>query len=140
MIERLRDAYGLKSDADLARKLGIKPATFTMQKSRGSLDLMRIITNCGDINFNYLFKGEGSAFTGSVPDTHHDLSNPIGRILQQFDVSSSTFNEVSSSGNGHTDYNTLLLTLLKTLSKAINTEISKLGRGSYNGRNGESHS
>lgn len=59
IINRIKEAYDLKTDADLARFLGINPSTLGMQKNRGSLDWQLILDRCSDLNKNWLINGTG---------------------------------------------------------------------------------
>jgi len=59
IINRIKKAYGFKSDAEVARFLDLKPNTLAMQKSRGTLDLERIIEKCPELNKNWLLHGIG---------------------------------------------------------------------------------
>lgn len=60
IFDKLKSAYSLKSDADLAYKLSINQSTLSMQKKRGSIDIQAIINHCSDLDFNWLFKAEMS--------------------------------------------------------------------------------
>ena len=59
LIQRIKQAYHLETDAEVADFLDIKPSTLSMQKNRGSLDLKRIISKCDDLNKNWLLEGKG---------------------------------------------------------------------------------
>lgn len=59
ILERIKEAYHLETDAEVADFLGIKPSTLSMQKNRGRLNLQRIIEKCSDLNKNWLLDGEG---------------------------------------------------------------------------------
>lgn len=59
ILERIKKAYHLKTDAEVADFLDMKPSTLSMQKNRESLNLQRIIRRCSDINKNWLLDGEG---------------------------------------------------------------------------------
>jgi hypothetical protein len=60
IFDKIKSAYNLKSDADLAYKLNINQSTLSMQKKRGSIDIQAIINNCSDLDFNWLFKPDQS--------------------------------------------------------------------------------
>lgn len=60
MIDRLKLAYGIRTDAALAAFLGIKPNTISMWKKRRVLDFNLIFTKCDDISASWLLTGEGS--------------------------------------------------------------------------------
>lgn len=59
ILERIKKAYQLETDAEVADFLGIKPSTLSMQKNRGKLNLELIIDKCREINQNWLLYGEG---------------------------------------------------------------------------------
>ena len=59
IIQRLKEAYHLETDAEVADFLGIKPSTLSMQKNRGRFNLERIIEKCSDLNKNWLLNGTG---------------------------------------------------------------------------------
>jgi hypothetical protein len=56
---RIKQMYGLRSDADLARHLGMNPSTVAMHRTRGKTDYERIIRYCGDADLNWIFRGAG---------------------------------------------------------------------------------
>lgn len=56
--DKLKSAYNLGSDNELAEKLKMKPSTLSMQKKRGTVDFNAILENCTDIDFNWLFKSD----------------------------------------------------------------------------------
>ncbi|MGD8426883.1 MAG: S24 family peptidase [Balneolaceae bacterium] len=59
LLERIKKAYSLQTDAEVATFLGMKPTTLSMQKNRGKLDLTRIVNKCNDLNLNWLLNGHG---------------------------------------------------------------------------------
>lgn len=59
ILERIKEAYHLKTDAEVAEFLDLKPSTLSMQKNRGRLNLQRIIRKCSDLNKNWLLDGHG---------------------------------------------------------------------------------
>jgi len=59
ILQRIKKAYNIKTDADLARFLGLKPNTLAMQKKRNAVDLDRIFKKCEDLNKNWLVDGIG---------------------------------------------------------------------------------
>lgn len=59
ILERIKKAYHLKTDAEVADFLDMKPSTLSMQKNRESLNLKRVIKRCSDVNKNWLLDGEG---------------------------------------------------------------------------------
>lgn len=66
ILTRIKKAYHLETDAEVAKLLDIKPSTLSMQKNRGKLDLVRIINKCSDLNKNWLLDGEGPTWRDHV--------------------------------------------------------------------------
>ena len=60
ILERIKQAYHLETDAQLADFLGINASTLSMQKNRGRLNLQLIIEKCQDLNKNWLLHGKGA--------------------------------------------------------------------------------
>lgn len=79
IIERLKNAYNLKTDAKLAEFLGIKSNNVAMWKTRNTLDYQLIITKCNDIDLNWLFTGKEAPKSEST-----DIEDP--RIQQSLNV------------------------------------------------------
>lgn len=59
IIERIKEAYILETDAEVAEFLDLNPSTLSMQKNRGRLNLKLIIEKCSELNKNWLLEGEG---------------------------------------------------------------------------------
>lgn len=59
ILERIKEAYHLKTDAEVAEFLDLKPSTLSMQKNRGRFNLQLIIRKCNDLNKNWLLDGHG---------------------------------------------------------------------------------
>lgn len=59
ILQRIKKAYHLETDAEVANFLDIKPSTLSMQKNRGRLNLKRIIEKCSELNKNWLLDGVG---------------------------------------------------------------------------------
>ncbi|MEL7833307.1 helix-turn-helix domain-containing protein [Fodinibius sp. Rm-B-1B1-1] len=78
ILERIKKAYHLETDAEVADFLDIKPSTLSMQKNRGRLDLKRIIEKCSDLNKNWLLDGIGAM----RPVNHNSKTIPIFKRLE----------------------------------------------------------
>lgn len=84
IFDKLKYAYSLKSDADLAYKLNINQSTLSMQKKRGSIDIQAIINNCSDIDFNWLFKPDHSL---SEPLTSNEIyTTNADKVLEELSI------------------------------------------------------
>jgi len=59
VIERIKEANNIKSDAKLASYLGIAPTTLSSWRSRGTLDMDVIYAKCEHINLDWLLTGKG---------------------------------------------------------------------------------
>lgn len=57
VLDRIKQFYSLKGNAELARLLGVAPNTITNWYARGTFDIDVVYTNCVDIDFNWLFSG-----------------------------------------------------------------------------------
>lgn len=66
LIERIKEAYILETDAEVAEFLDLKPSTLSMQKNRESLNLKRIIEKCSDLNKNWLLEGKGTVWRKEI--------------------------------------------------------------------------
>lgn len=60
ILKKIREYYKFESDAEFAKHLGIKPNTLSNWYNRNSIDYLKIITNCEDIDANWLLTGEGN--------------------------------------------------------------------------------
>lgn len=58
IFSRIKQRYGLKHDAELAKLLGMNPNTLSMHRRRGKPDYERIISACSDSDLNWIFRGE----------------------------------------------------------------------------------
>lgn len=78
IFDKIKYAYGIKSDAELAYKLKINQSTLSMQKKRGSIDIHTIIDNCSDIDFNWLLKVD---YKLTEPDSERESYKPDEKYL-----------------------------------------------------------
>lgn len=65
VLDRIKEHYQLKGNADLARFLGVAPNTITNWYSRKTFDLDSIYTKCVGMDFNWLFTGESNILSSS---------------------------------------------------------------------------
>ena len=56
LIHKLKNFYKFSDDKDIAKKLGISPATLSNWKRRNTYDMALIIDRCKDIDLNWLFQ------------------------------------------------------------------------------------
>jgi len=59
VIERLKKYLNVTTDAQLARLLGISAVTLSAWRYRNVFDIMKVYPLCPDVNWNWLFNGEG---------------------------------------------------------------------------------
>lgn len=62
LINRIKEAYKLKTDTELARFLGVATTTLSSWKTRNNIDFERIFARCANINWNFLIYGIGPYF------------------------------------------------------------------------------
>ena len=94
ILERIKKAYHLETDAEVADFLDINPSTLSMQKNRGRLDLKRIIEKCSDLNKNWLLDGDGEM----RPISSKSKSIPVYKTL---DVNETEINFKNSTQVGN---------------------------------------
>lgn len=90
LFARIKQVYGLKSDADLARHLGLNPSTIAMHKNRGKTDYERIIRRCADADLNWIFRGMGvgeatDVAYGADPDLKRSISESVDHLRRLVD-------------------------------------------------------
>ncbi|PAU95298.1 hypothetical protein CK503_03640 [Aliifodinibius salipaludis] len=100
ILERIKEAYHLETDAEVADFLDIKPSTLSMQKNRGRLDLKRVIERCSDLNKNWLLEGKGDKRT--VDGANIQKAIPVYTSLDIKDMRPD-FNNSPKAGNIYTD-------------------------------------
>jgi phage repressor protein C with HTH and peptisase S24 domain len=61
VLDRLKDAYELESDADLARMLEVAPNTVATWRNRGSVPFKRIVAQCDEVDLNWILRGSRTA-------------------------------------------------------------------------------
>lgn len=84
ILDRIKEAYSLKSNAKLAAFLGIPPTTLSSWYSRNSFDLDLIYEKCVDIDLNWLLTGEGTMFRSKEPVP--SVSEKKRHLIPLFDV------------------------------------------------------
>ena len=60
IINRLKEAYNIQKDVDLATLLGVSKSTLSNWISRDSIDYDKVFSLCGQINIDWLLTGNGS--------------------------------------------------------------------------------
>jgi hypothetical protein len=67
VLQKIKNAYNIKTDASLARFLNMRPNTLAMQKKRGSLNWLRIFKKCSDLDKNWLFHDNNPGASNGSP-------------------------------------------------------------------------
>lgn len=78
---KIKKAYNLSTDLDLANHLSVKPSTLSMQRIRGSIDYDNIIEKCSDIDFNWLFKSNEYEITSEEMYDYSSKSQELKGLL-----------------------------------------------------------
>lgn len=79
VLDRLKSAYNLKSDADLADRLGVAPNTVATWRRRDSIPFERILSHCDDLDLNWILKGRNGSQSAiiSSPTQDYQLQKKI---------------------------------------------------------------
>jgi len=80
VLDRLKDAYDLDSDAALARKVDVASNTVASWRHRGTIPFDKILSKCNELDLNWVLKGEKSSQNEMVKDPSRDLSGDAIRI------------------------------------------------------------
>lgn len=62
ILERIKEAYNIRKDADLAIFLGISRSTLSNWGTRNSIDYDLVFSKCESLNFDWLLTGQGTMF------------------------------------------------------------------------------
>lgn len=77
VLDRIKEYYKLKGNAELARFLGVAPNTITNWYGRKTFDIDVIYTKCVDIDMNWLLTGEGNMLrTESEKEENISVAHP----------------------------------------------------------------
>jgi phage repressor protein C with HTH and peptisase S24 domain len=95
IISRIKLAYNLKTDTELARFLGVSPNTITNWKDRNSINYDLIFTNCVKLNYDWLLTGRGEMLRNTNQNVQNSAHAHIGdnsqaRINQRKDTENGT--------------------------------------------------
>lgn len=96
ILDRIKEAYAIKSNAKLASFLGVPPTTLSSWYSRNSFDIDLVYEKCVDINFAWLLTGEGSMLRAdekidNTPVAHHTEDPHEGIPLLPVDAMAGAF-------------------------------------------------
>lgn len=80
VLNRIKEAYELSTDASLANRLDVDPSTVASWKKRDSVPYERIIAKCKDIDLNWMFGSPGSSRKANrqpLPEKQAEVDVPI---------------------------------------------------------------
>lgn len=90
VIDRIKNAYNMTSDTELADHLGIAPSTLSTWKKRNSLDYELIFSKCEDLRADYIIYGELRMFR----DEHdpRNIKKPESKTTPQANEERANYN------------------------------------------------
>jgi phage repressor protein C with HTH and peptisase S24 domain len=80
VLDRIKDAYDLDTDASLAEKLDVATSTVATWRKRDSIPYQRIISKCEDVDLNWTFGTPASsrkATSESLPEDRTEVNVPV---------------------------------------------------------------
>lgn len=95
ILDRIKDHYSLKGNADLARFLEVSPNTITNWYNRQTFDIDAILSKCTDLDLNWLLTGQGERIKNVPPFCHFDVTQNEDKANRR----DSTNSEYSSECN-----------------------------------------
>ncbi len=81
ILNRLKEAYNIQKDTDLANLLGISKSTLSNWVSRDSIDFDRVFSLCEHIDINWLLTGRGSMLKEETSPLMEAKDTPAIQIL-----------------------------------------------------------
>lgn len=82
ILNRIKEAYKLKNDAELAKYLDVLATRISNWVSRNTVDYDLIFTKCKDLNFDWLITGLGEKYrTNIIQGDRNSVGNNQGTIL-----------------------------------------------------------
>lgn len=89
ILNRLKEAYNIQKDIELANLLGISKSTLSNWVSRDSLDYDKVFSKCEHINIDWLLTGRGSMLREEqqLEDKPEPVKSPQIQILHHPKVS-----------------------------------------------------
>lgn len=68
IVDRLKEAEDIESDAEFARTIDMKPSTLSMARKRNAIDLFQIFKNFEQYSKNWIVDGEGPMYRNQVEE------------------------------------------------------------------------
>jgi len=81
ILNRLKEAYNIQKDTDLANLLGISKSTLSNWVSRDSIDFDKVFSLCEHIDINWLLTGRGSMLKEETTPLMEAKDAPAVQIL-----------------------------------------------------------
>lgn len=75
VLERIKEAYNIDKDADLATFLGISRSTLSNWGNRNSIDYDLVFSKCEQVNLDWLLTGRGSMLISEESNLGSNLIN-----------------------------------------------------------------
>jgi len=118
ILSEIKSHYRLKTDADFARFLEIKPQTLASWYTRNSFDIELLYAKCVDINSDWLLSGTGAMLRNQIVQNNSDTHTGEPRKTAQ--------NQHKDTQNiAHTNQNRHLIPLYSDISSiGGNNELS----------------
>ena len=82
ILSEIKSHYGLKTDADFARFLGIKPQTLASWYTRNSFDIELLYAKCVDIEPDWLLSGSGHMLRNNISNSSDAHLSNTSKIVQ----------------------------------------------------------
>lgn len=123
VLDRIKQFYKLKGNADLARFLEVAPNTITNWYSRKSFDIDSIYTKCVDVNFQWLLTGNGPMIIQG--NNNYPLNNNRLKIKDE----TTSYNKIEKEENIESEK--IYLDLIKSQEEKIQSLNRTIGRLEY---------
>lgn len=76
VLNRLKEAYNIQKDTELATLLGVSKSTLSNWSSRNTIDYDRVFSLCEHINIDWLLTGRGSMLKSETTPPMGDQDSP----------------------------------------------------------------
>ena len=108
ILDRIKEAYRLKNNAELARFLGVKPKTISNWYARNSIDYDIIFSKCDDLDLTWLINGIDKNGVSSEVIPVDDLSMEEKETFKDIAKDERTIRAIISSNGSITLLNRLV--------------------------------
>lgn len=130
VFSRIKSAYGLKTDAQLARFLGIPTTTLSSWKRSNRFDIDLLYSKLVDISWDFLFYGKGMPF---LEDSEKNDKEHLRDLVDKLDIDSDGNDDPLKSILPNNSTN-IIIELLTAEIKKLKEELES--KGSSNRRLG----